>query len=110
TTLSRNYVLDLGGSRYFTEQPPITSHDELDQRMRSGELSLALEIPPNFARDLARGDHVRIGAWIDGAMPTRAENILGYVQAMHQSWLFEQARRHATGHVPASPITIETRF
>ncbi len=110
TTLSRNYVLDLGGSRYFTEQPPITSHDELDQRMRSGELSLALEIPPNFARDLARGDHVRIGAWIDGAMPTRAENILGYVQAMHQSWLFEQARRHATGRVPASPITIETRF
>jgi len=110
TTLSRNYVLDLGGSRYFTEQPPITSHDELDKRMRSGELSLALEIPPNFARDLARGDHVRIGAWIDGAMPTRAENILGYVQAMHQSWLFEQARRHATGHVPASPITIETRF
>lgn len=110
TTLSRNYVLDLGGSRYFTEQPPISSYDELDQRMRSGELSLALEIPPGFARDLARGDNVKIGTWIDGAMPNRAENILGYVQAMHQGWLLEQARRHVTEHVPANPIMIETRF
>jgi len=110
TTLSRNYILDLSGSRYFIEQPPITDYGELDQRMRSGELSLALEIPPNFARDLARGDNVRIGAWIDGAMPTRAENILGYVQAMHQGWLLEQARRHTTSQVPAGLMTIETRF
>ena len=110
TTLSQNYILDLSGSRYFIEQPPITDYGELDQRMRSGELSLALEIPPNFARNLARGDNVRIGAWIDGAMPTRAENILGYVQAMHQSWLLEQARRHATDHLPAGLMTIETRF
>jgi ribosome-dependent ATPase len=110
TLLSSNYALDLGGSRYFIAQPPIADYDELDRRMRSGELSLAIEIPPNFARDLERGNHVRIGAWVDGAMPTRAENVLGYVQAMHQVWLLEQARRHATGHVPAGLMSIETRF
>ncbi|WP_256203506.1 ribosome-associated ATPase/putative transporter RbbA [Nitrosomonas sp. Nm58] len=110
TALSQNYALDLGGSRYFIAQPPIADYDELDWRMRSGELSLALEIPPNFARDLARGDNVRIGAWIDGAMPSRAENVRGYVQAMHQGWLMEQARRHAAGHVLAGLVTIETRF
>jgi len=110
TMLSQNYALDLGGSRYFIAQPPIADYDELDRRMRSGELSLALEIPPNFARDLERGNTVRIGAWIDGAMPTRAENVLGYVQAMHQGWLMEQARRHYTGNLPASLMTIETRF
>ncbi|MFA6162592.1 MAG: ribosome-associated ATPase/putative transporter RbbA [Methylobacter sp.] len=110
TMISRNYALDLGGSRYFITQPPIADYDELDRRMRSGELSLALEIPPNFARDLEHGDTVRIGAWIDGAMPSRAENVLGYVQAMHQSWLLEQARRHATGHIPAGLMAIETRF
>lgn len=110
TTLSNNYALDLSGSRYFIERPPITDYAALDRRMRSGELSLALEIPPNFARDLARGDNVKIAAWIDGAMPTRAENVLGYVQAMHQSWLLEQMRRHVSGQVPAGSITIETRF
>ena len=110
TLLSRNYALDLGGSRYFIAEPPIADYDELDRRMRSGELSLALEIPPNFARDLERGDKVRIGAWIDGAMPSRAENVLGYVQAMHQGWLLEQGRRHSTGHIPAGLMSIETRF
>lgn len=110
TTLSNNYVLDLGGSSYFIARSPIADYDELDRRMRSGELSLALEIPPNFARDLQRGDKVKIGAWIDGAMPTRAENIVGYVQGMHQSWLLGQGRRHATNTIPAGLINIETRF
>jgi len=110
TMLSRNYALDLGGSRYFIARPPITDYDELDRRMRRGELSLALEIPPHFAHDLAHGDQVKIGAWIDGAMPSRAENVLGYVQAMHQGWLLEQARRHFTGRVPAGLMAIETRF
>lgn len=110
TTLSNNYVLDLSGSRYFIMRPPISDYAELDRRMRSGELSLALEIPPNFARDVARGDNVKIGAWIDGAMPTRGENIVGYVQGMHQTWLQEQARRHATQRLSPGLIGIETRF
>jgi ribosome-dependent ATPase len=110
TMISSNYALDLGGSRYFIARTSITDYDELDRRMRSGELSLALEIPPNFARDLERGDKVRMGAWIDGAMPSRAENVLGYVQAMHQGWLLEQARRHFTGRIPAGLMSIETRF
>ena len=67
TALSRDYTLSLAGSRYFLERPPIADHAELDRRMRSGELSLALEIPPGFARDVKRGRPVQIGAWIDGA-------------------------------------------
>ncbi len=110
TTLSNNYALDMGGSRYFIPQSPIADYEELDRRMRSGELSLALEIPPNFARDLERGDTVKIGAWIDGAMPSRAENIIGYLQAMHQGWLMEMARSRATSKVSVGLMTIETRF
>src|SRR5690606_20386816 len=65
TTVSRDYVLNLAGSRYFTEQPPITDYEDLDRRMRSGEISLAVEIPPGFGRDVGRGKPVQIGAWID---------------------------------------------
>ena len=110
TLLSSNYVMDLGGSRYFIERPPISDYDELDYRMRSGELSLAIEIPPNFSRDIQRGDNVKIAAWVDGAMPSRAENVLGYVRAMHQIWLSEQLRHHATQHTDSALINIETRF
>jgi ribosome-dependent ATPase len=92
TTLSRDYVQQIAGSRYFTERPPIANYAELDRRMRSGELSLAIEIPPNFARDVAHGRRVEVGAWIDGAMPSRAETVRGYVQGMHAGWLAEKSR------------------
>ncbi len=51
--------------------------------MRDGELAVAIEIPPNFGRDIARGTPVQIGVWVDGAMPNRAETVRGYIQAMH---------------------------
>ncbi len=106
---SRAYTLNLAGSRYFVERPPITSHAELDQRMRSGEISLALEIPPGFARDLERGQPVQIGAWVDGAMPQRAETAMGYALGMHQDWL-AQAIQSRTGVAPRSLVEVETRY
>src|SRR5262249_6825067 len=108
TTLSQNYAMNLAGSRYFVERPPIRDAAELDRRMRSGELSLALEIPPGFARDVRRGRPVAIGAWIDGAMPQRAGTVQGYVQGMHQHWLVDQAR-HRLGESESGFATIETR-
>ena len=114
TAMSRQYVDSLAGSRYFIEQPPITDAAQMDRRMRSGELALALEIPPGFARDLARGGTlggpVQIGAWIDGSMPMRAETVAGYVQGMHQGWLAAQAQARGMGQALATPAGIETRF
>jgi len=110
TTLSRNYTLNLSGSRYFVEHPPIIGYDDLDRRMRNGELSLAIEIPPGFARDVKRGTPVQIGAWIDGAMPSRAETVKGYVQGMHRAWLVDMAKTRLSQDTVAGSATIETRF
>lgn len=110
TTLSQNYALNLSGSRYFIERPPITDYADLDRRMRSGELSLAIEIPPGFARDVARGKPVQIGAWIDGAMPQRAETVRGYVQGMHQSWLLDVAKSQFGQDLSSGAAAVETRF
>ncbi|CAG9230686.1 ribosome-associated ATPase [Paraburkholderia tropica] len=109
TALSHNYELNIAGSRYFVERPPIASYAEMDKRMRSGELALAIEIPPGFARDVGRGKAVQIGVWVDGAMPQRAETVRGYVLGMHQGWLLEQAklRLGVTAH---SAVSVETRF
>lgn len=109
TVLSRDYALNLAGSRYFSEQSPLTDYVEMDRRLRSGGLSLALEIPAGFARDLERGRPVEIGAWIDGAMTHRAETVAGYVQGMHYHWLTQKAREH-TGSTAGALATVETRF
>ncbi|PND30882.1 multidrug ABC transporter ATP-binding protein [Achromobacter pulmonis] len=109
TTLSQSYTLNLAGSRYFTEHAPIVDYEDLDRRMRNGELSLAIEIPPGFSRDVLRGQNVQIGAWLDGAMPQRAETVQGYVQGMHQHWLLVQASERG-GASAAGNASVETRF
>ncbi|HWK94223.1 MAG TPA: ribosome-associated ATPase/putative transporter RbbA [Pseudolabrys sp.] len=103
TTTSQNYTINIAGSRYFVERPPITDYADLDRRMRAGKLTLAIEIPPGFGRDVARGRPVAIGAWADGAMPMRAETVQGYVQALHTQWLASQG-------ASASPVNIELRY
>jgi len=110
TAISRDYVLQIAGSRYFTEKRPITDYADLDARMRGGELSLAIEIPPGFGRDVARGRNVEIGAWIDGAMPTRAETARGYVQAMHAHWLAQKARELYGAAAAAGDFRLEVRY
>ncbi|EIX9116899.1 ribosome-associated ATPase/putative transporter RbbA, partial [Klebsiella pneumoniae] len=96
TLSSQGWSQNIAGSRYFIEQAPLHSYDELDRRMRDGELAVAIEIPPNFGRDIARGTPVQIGVWVDGAMPNRAETVRGYVQAMHLAWLQEMAGRQSS--------------
>jgi len=102
TTTSQTYLLNISGSRYFTEKAPLYSHQELEQRLRSGEISMAIEIPPNFGHDLKRGDTPSVGIWVDGAMPTRADTIKGYVQGIHNLYLVQLARK--SGLTPPSAL------
>ncbi|MCZ7937560.1 ribosome-associated ATPase/putative transporter RbbA [Agrobacterium salinitolerans] len=110
STISRDYVLDIAGSRYFIEKEPIRDYADMDRRMRDGELSLAIEIPPGFGRDVLRGKTVEVGAWIDGAMPQRAETVRGYVQGMHQTWLARKAVEIYGSAATQSSFSIETRY
>jgi ribosome-dependent ATPase len=108
--LSQNYALNLSGSRYFIEHAPITDYADLDRRMRNGELSLAIEIPPGFERDVLRGQRVEIGTWVDGAMPMRADTIQAYVQGIHQKWVEDVARTQLGIDISKGAATVETRF
>ena len=108
TEASQNYALNLAGSRYFIERPAIRDEADLDRRMRSGELSLVIEIPPGFGRDILRGRAVQISAWIDGAMPQRAETIRGYVGGLHQKWLAQQLAERGIS-LPQT-ASVETRY
>src|SRR5262249_53328516 len=53
TPESHRLIENFSGSRYFSERPPISSAAEIEQRMKSGELAVVVEIPSGFGRDLA---------------------------------------------------------
>ncbi|MNQ01605.1 putative ABC transporter ATP-binding protein YbhF [compost metagenome] len=109
TTTSQSYLQNISGSRYFIEKAPLSSHAELDQRLRSGDISLAVEIPPGFARDLKRGDTPQVAFWIDGAMPMRADTVKGYVQGLHLSYLQQLARESGVDE-QLSPAEVAIRY
>ena len=70
---SRAYLEELRGSTYFVERAPLADYADLDKRLESGDIKTAIEIPPNFGRDIKRGRPVWVGAWVDGSMPFRAD-------------------------------------
>jgi len=106
---SRAYLEELRGSTYFVEKPPIKDHAQFDQRLKDGDIWVGIEIPPGFGRDVKRGRPAWVSAWVDGAMPFRAETIRGYLQGMHQLYLTDPAVKTTAAASPP-PADIEVRF
>jgi ribosome-dependent ATPase len=106
---SRAYLEELRGSTYFVEKSPMANYAALDTRLQSGDIRAAIEIPPGFGRDIKRGRPAWVSAWVDGAMPFRAETIRGYLQGMHQLYLTDPAVK-TTIPAPVPPADIEIRY
>jgi ribosome-dependent ATPase len=114
TPESRKLLESFGGSRYFSEQSPLDSTAELEQRMRSGELAVVVEIPPGFGRDLAGLHSPEVAFWIDGAMPFRGETAKGYVTGLMlryaQDLVLERVGPNPVSNVYVGGLNIENRF
>jgi ribosome-dependent ATPase len=106
---SRAYLEELRGSTYFVEKAPLTNYDDLEKRLKNGDIRAAIEIPPGFGRDIERERPAWVGAWIDGAMPFRAATIRSYLQAMNELYLTDPAVK-TTVPAAAPPADIEIRY
>tara|TARA_R110001592_G_scaffold363372_2_gene686220 strand:+ start:95083 stop:97839 length:2757 start_codon:yes stop_codon:yes gene_type:complete len=107
---SRQYVSNFQGSRYFTERPEIHSKDELERRLKSNDITLAIEFPPDFGRDLKKGETPSVSTWIDGANTTRASTIEGYVAGVHVHYLTEYATNAGYDASAISKVSLEPRY
>lgn len=108
---SRAYLEELRGSAYFIERPALTDYADLQQRLQNGDIEAAIEIPPAFGRDIARGRPAWVAAWIDGANPFVAQTIRGYLQAMHQLYLADPAvSTTAPALPPAADVEVRLKY
>ncbi|GAW34905.1 putative ABC transporter ATP-binding protein YbhF [Roseovarius sp. A-2] len=110
TTESRTLLEAFSGSRYFEELAPATSATELAARLRDAEIAIAIEIPPDFGRDLLGGKTPEVRAAVDAAMPFRAETTRGYLLGLAQSYMADQIERTSGEGVDTGAADIETRF
>jgi ribosome-dependent ATPase len=107
---SRSYLAAFQGSRYFVEHRPGWSQQELEARLKSHEIEVALEVAPNFGRNLGKGNVGEITAWVDGAPTNRAESLRQYILGVHQTFLQEQLRQTAKAHPSEPAVDVQTRF
>lgn len=97
TPESRAYLEQFAGApRYFREMPPVRSVEDALHRMRSDSISLVLEIPPNFGRDLRKASTPEVLAEADGADTFRGETITQYVQNVQDKMLRDPANELQT--------------
>ena len=105
---SRAYVAEIAGSRYFEPTPPLDSAAEGRSRLTTGDVSLVVELPPDFGRKLRAGERTEVLATVDGAIPFKGETVEGYVAGLHETFLEGVARD--SGEQLAEIARIEPRF
>jgi ribosome-dependent ATPase len=95
---SRTYIEQFRSiPRYFRWEPPTLSDDDALKRLQADEVSTVIEIPPNFSRDLHRGDTPDVLAQIDGANPLISETIKQYVEGAQSTLLADPGNRFYVG-------------
>jgi ribosome-dependent ATPase len=87
-----------GAQRYFTQTPSVQSPAVALERLQSDDISLVLEIPPNFGRELRRGSKPEVLAQVDGANVFRGETVSQYVRGVQDTML-----RDPGSGLPTSP-------
>jgi len=112
TPESRSYLETFAGSpRFFFQQAPLGDTAQMEQRLKSHDISLAVETPQNFGRDFLRDAQPEVSAWVDGANPFRGETIKQYVVGAHQAYLVDRFRSQSHSPFVPSPLAnIESRF
>lgn len=94
---------------YFL-QPKLITQREMDSRMDAGLDTFALDIPPNFQRDLLAGKSPTIQLNIDATRMTQAFSGGGYIQSIVSSEVAEFLDRHRTVTSVPVELTLRARF
>jgi len=107
---SRLLLEQFSHSRYFAEQVPLSDEFEIDKRLRSGELRFAIDIPPEFGRDLLQGRRPEVSFWLEGGNTFPAETARAYIEGAVLTYAEDRYRRLNGRATQLFPVNVEPRF
>jgi ABC-2 type transport system permease protein len=88
--------------------PALVTPGEVDRGMDEGRYTFALDIPPDFQRDLLAGRQPTVQLNVDATRMSQAFVGAGYIQQMVGGEASEFAQRHRDATEP--PLTLAVRF
>lgn len=109
---SRALIERFPQSGYFKRTHDIRTEGEVAELLDRGRARLVLIIPPGYAQKLARGETAEVQALADGSYSTTAMVILGYAEAIVQSYALERMRERSAVQgmaTPLAPVRVESR-
>lgn len=90
--------------------PVMISQQEMDIRMDAGQDTFALNIPPEFQRDLLAGRAPTIQLNVDATRMSQAFTGNGYIQTIINSEVAEFVRRYRGDSQTAADLILRARF
>jgi ABC-2 type transport system permease protein len=84
--MSRTFLAEFRGSRYFKVCCPVAGSGDLDRLITGREVRLGLVFPVGFSRDLKSGRTASFQALVDGTEPNTANIVLSYTQSVTQTY------------------------
>jgi len=90
--------------------PVMISQREMDIRMDAGQDTFALNIPPDFQRDLLAGSAPTIQLNVDATRMSQAFSGNGYIQTIINSEVTEFVRRYRGDSQTAADLILRARF
>jgi ABC-2 type transport system permease protein len=90
--------------------PQLISHAEMDSRMDAGIDTFAINIPPNFQRDLLAGRSPQIQLNVDATRISQAFTGAGYIQSIVSGEVSEFLQRYRGATAVPVDLTLRARF
>lgn len=78
TSESRELMQKFGNSDYFRIYKGADSPEDVEKYIALGEVKVGIVIPPEYARELKRGQNAEIQVLVDGSDPTIARTAMSY--------------------------------
>jgi len=102
-------IADVFYPPYFTP-PVMITQAEMDARMDAGLDTFALDIPPNFQRDVLAGHSPAIQLNVDATRMSQAFTGSGYIQSIIGSEVSAFLQGHRSNTTPKVDLALRVRF
>jgi ABC-2 type transport system permease protein len=106
SSASRELIDSFRASGYFTIDHRLASPREIEPLMQRGAVQMVLVIPPDFSANLGSDTTARLQAIVDGSDANTATIVLGYTQAIVQTW---SSQVLLEGRTLTLPVTAASR-
>lgn len=99
---SRTLVAAMENTEYFKITRVIASEAEADELLRLGHIQFVLTVPPNFGRDLARGDRPVALLEADATDPSATSNAISALREVTRSGFDRDLKGPLANLIPSS--------